>query len=275
MTIWDNPMDPLLRLPAADPLLPWPRYLAAMVLVMIRLSGLMVFAPVFSSEAIPPRVKAVFVLVVSLLLAPVLAALPATHAELGLRSIAGELGVGLAFGLELSLLNEALVFAGQVLGFQFSFSLVNLLDPSSPQQTALLSQLFILLGTLVLLGSGLYREVLLILLHSFAQAPVGAVGLDANQALSIVGALSGVFFAGLQLAAPVVAATILAEVAVAVLGKLSPQLPVMMVAIPAKTLIGYVVLIGSLALWPRFLESCFAVLLDHGSELIRHALRAP
>lgn len=275
MTIWDNPMAPLLPLPAADPPLPWPRYLAAMVLVMIRLSGLMVFAPVFSSEAIPPRVKAIFVLVVSLLLAPVLAALPATHAELGVRSIAGELGLGLAFGLELSLLNEVLVFAGQVLGFQFSFSLVNLLDPSSPQQTPLLSQLFTLLGILVLLGSGLYREVLLVLLRSFAQAPVGAVGLGANQALSIVWALSGVLFAGLQLAAPVAAATILAEVAVAVLGKLSPQLPVMMIAIPAKTLAGYVVLIGSLALWPRFLESRFAMLLDHGSELIRHALRMP
>ena len=35
----------------------WPRFLSAMVLVMVRISGLMIFAPIFSSAAIPPRVK--------------------------------------------------------------------------------------------------------------------------------------------------------------------------------------------------------------------------
>ncbi|MBB6147232.1 flagellar biosynthetic protein FliR [Silvibacterium bohemicum] len=253
----------------------WPRFLAAMVLVMIRLSGLMLFAPVFSSEAIPVRVKTVFVLITSLLLAPMVAALPLAHAELGLPSIAGELSIGLVFGFALTMFSEILIFAGQVLGFQFSFSLVNLLDPNAPLQTPLLSQMFTLLGTLVLLGSGLYRDVLLALLRSFHEAPVGAVWLSGPAALTLVGMLSGVFFAALQLAAPVVAATLLVEVAVSVLGKLSPQLPVMMVAIPAKTLLGYTVLLGSLALWPRFLEGRFSLFLDRGELLMRHAMRLP
>jgi flagellar biosynthetic protein FliR len=253
----------------------WPRFLAAMVLVMIRVSGLMVFAPIFSSDAIPARVKTVFVLATSLLLAPVAAALPLSHVDLGCRSIAGELGLGLVFGLELSMLSEILIFAGQVLGFQFSFSLVNLLDPNASIQTPLLSQMFTLLGTLVLLTSGLYREVLLALFRSFIDAPVGSVWIEGHVALSLVGAFNAVFFAALQLAAPVVAATVLVEVAVSVVGKLSPQLPVMMVAIPAKTLLGYAVLIGSLGLWPRFLESRFSLLLDEGQFLIRHAMRMP
>jgi flagellar biosynthesis protein FliR len=99
------------------------------------------------------------------------------------------------------------------------------------------------------------------------------VWLGGDTALRLVGALNGVFFAALQLAAPVVAATVLVEVTVAVLGKLSPQLPVMMVAIPAKTLLGYTVLIGSLALWPRFIEGQFTLLLDNSQSLIRHAMR--
>ena len=169
-----------------------------------------------------------------------------------------------------------LLFAGQLLGFQFSFSLVNLLDPNSQVQTPLLlSQMFGLLGTLVLLGSGLYREVLLALMRSFRDAPAGAVWLSGSSGLGLVGALNGVFFAALQLAAPVVAATLLVEITVSVLGKLSPQLPVMMVAIPAKTMIGYAVLIGSLALWPRFLEGRFSLLLDSGEALIREATRIP
>jgi flagellar biosynthetic protein FliR len=253
----------------------WPHFLAAMVLVMVRLSGLMLFAPIFSSEAIPARVKTLFVLITSLLLTPMVAALPLAHAVLSLRSIAGELGIGLAFGLALTMFSEILIFAGQVLGFQFSFSLVNLLDPNAPLQTPLLSQMFTLLGTLVLLGSGLYCDVLLALLRSFRDAPVGAVWLSGPAALALVGMLDGVFFAALQLAAPVVAATLLVEVAVSVLGKLSPQLPVMMVAIPAKTLLGYAVLIGSLALWPRFLEGRFSLFLDRGEFLMRHAMGLP
>ncbi len=75
-----------------------------MTLVLVRVSGLMVFAPVFSSAAIPVRVKTVFVLAVSFLLAPVVGAFPRAHVELGVVPILGELSVGLVLGLTLSLL---------------------------------------------------------------------------------------------------------------------------------------------------------------------------
>ena len=54
----------------------WPQYLTAAVLVMVRLSGLMVFAPVFSSSAIAPRIKAGFVFAMTILLAPAVATVP-------------------------------------------------------------------------------------------------------------------------------------------------------------------------------------------------------
>ncbi|HTV04989.1 MAG TPA: flagellar biosynthetic protein FliR [Acidobacteriaceae bacterium] len=252
----------------------WPHFLAAMLLVMVRVSGLMVFAPVFSSAAIPARMKVAFVLAVSFLLAPVVSALPLAHADLGVIPVLGELGIGLLFGICLSLLNEILTFAGQTLGFQFSFSLVNLLDPNSTIETPLLAQMFGLLGVLVLIGAGLDRTILLAFIRSFRDAPVGSVVFDGHRGLPLVFALSGVFFAAVQLAAPVMAATLLVEVVTSVLGKLSPELPVMMIAVPAKTILGYVVLIGSLALWPRFIQSRFSFLLDAAEQLLRHAARA-
>jgi len=250
----------------------WAQYLSAMVLVAVRLSGLMVFAPIFSSGGISTQVKAVFLLAMSVLLAPVVAALPAAHAELGVAAIAGELGVGLVFGFLLSLIDEMLSFTGQVLGFQFSFSLVNLLDPNSSIQTPLLGQMFTLFGTLALIAAGLDRVLLAALLRSFAAAPAGGVVLEARTGLAIVGMAGGIFAAALQLAAPALAATLLVEVAVALLGKLSPQLPVLAITVPAKTMAGYVVLIGSLALWPRFIEARFAGLLDAATGLLRQGL---
>jgi flagellar biosynthetic protein FliR len=58
------------------------------------------------------------------------------------------------------------------------------------------------------------------------------------------------------------------EVAVSLLSKLSPQLPVMNFTVPLKTVIGFSVLSGSLALWPRFIEARFASLLDMAERLI-------
>lgn len=242
--------------------------LESMTLAAVRISGLMIFAPVFSSAAIPPRVKVVFVLAVAYLVAPVVAVFPGAHAELGILPVLGELSVGLVLGLTLSLLFEALNFAGQVLGFQFSFSLVNLLDPNAPVETPLMGQMFGLLGTLVVLGAGLHRTLLAALLRTFATAPVGTVTLDPRTGLALMPIAGGIFSAALQLSAPVIAATLLAELAVALAGKLSPQLPVMAMTIPLKTLLGYGVLIGSLALWPHWIEARFAALLDDAGRLL-------
>ena len=46
----------------------------------------------------------------------------------------------------------------------------------------------------------------------------------------------------------------------------------MIIAVPAKTILGYVVLIGSLALWPRFIEARFSQLLDGAEHVLRHVV---
>jgi flagellar biosynthetic protein FliR len=211
------------------------------------------------------------VLAVSFLVAPVVAQFPRAHAELGLLAVLGELSVGLVFGLTLSLLFESLEFAGQVMGFQFSFSLVNLMDPNAPVQTPLMGQMFGLLGTLTLLGAGLHRTMLAALLRTFATAPVGTVTLDPRAGLALLPMAGGIFAAALQLSAPVLGATLLAELAVALAGKLSPTLPVMALTVPVKTLLGYGVLIGALALWPHWIEGRFTALLDEAGRMLAGA----
>ncbi|HEY3703657.1 MAG TPA: flagellar biosynthetic protein FliR [Terracidiphilus sp.] len=246
----------------------WPTFLSAMTLALIRLSGMVLFAPFFSSNALPVRAKAVFVLAVAYLLAPLVATLPNAHAEVNFTAILGELGVGLVYGLTLALLNEMLLFAGQVMGVQFSFSLVNVMDPSSPIETPLLGELFQMMGTLVIITAGLDRILLASMVRSFRAVPLGTYALMPVTGLGIVRAAGGVFVAAVELAAPVLAATMLVEFSIALMGKLSPQLPVMNLTVPVKTLTGFVILAGSLALWPRFIEGRFSSLLDLAEKLI-------
>ncbi len=246
----------------------WPGYLSAGVLVLVRLSGLMVFAPIFTSGAIAPHVKAGFAVAMTFLLAPVVAAIPGARAVLDAQAVLGELGVGVVFGLSLMLLNEALVFAGTMLGYQFSFSLVNLLDPNTMVETPVLGQMLNWLGVLVLLGAGLDRSLLMAVMRSFCTVPVGQAIVGARTGAALAAMMGGVFLAGVQLAAPVMAAALTVEMTVALIGRLSPQLPVMVMSIPLKTLASYVVLIASLAVWPGWIERHFTALLDVAAKLV-------
>jgi flagellar biosynthesis protein FliR len=246
----------------------WSQYLTAAMLVMVRLSGMMVFAPLFSSPAIAPRIKAGFVFAMTVLLAPAVASVPGARAVLDARSLLGELSVGLVFGLSLMLLNEALTFAGTLLGLQFSFSLVNLLDPNSMIETAVLGQMLGWLGILVIIGSGLDRCLLAAVVRSFSAVPVGQAVMQAKTGITLAMMMSGVFLAGLQLAAPVMAAALAVEVTIGLVARLSPQLPAMVVSIPLKTMVSYVVLLASLAVWPGWIERHFTALLDAAAKML-------
>jgi flagellar biosynthetic protein FliR len=249
----------------------WPTFLTAALLVMVRISGLLVFAPVFNSAAIAPRIKAGFVFAMTVLLAPAVTAIPGAHPTLETTALLGELGVGLTFGLSLMILTESLTFAGALLGMEFSFSLVNLMDPNSQVETPVLGQMLSWLGILVILGAGLDRTLLAALVRSFAVVPLGTAVLQAATSRALIHMASGIFLSGLQLASPVVAAALAVEVTIALIGKLAPQLPTQVIGIPIKTLTAYTVLIGSLAVWPGWIERHFTALLDAAGRLLVRA----
>src|SRR5260370_37596164 len=119
----------ILMQPASQ--LDWSTFLSAMTLALVRVSGMMVFAPSFSASVLPMRAKAALVLAIAFLVSPLVATLPNAHAEMGFAAVLGELAVGLVYGLTLALLNEMLLLAGQIAGGRFIFSLVNLMDPST------------------------------------------------------------------------------------------------------------------------------------------------
>ena len=244
----------------------WQQYVSAAVLVGVRLSGLFVFAPFFGSPAIAPRMKAGFLFALTCLLAPVVPVQGTL--ELGVKSIVGELGVGFVFALCLMMLTEALLLAGALLGMSFSFSLVNLLDPNTMVETPVLGQMLGWLGVLVILGAGLDRVLLAGVVRSFCVVPVGHAVVQAATATALVHMASGIFLAGLQLAAPVMSAALAVEMTVAMVSRLAPQLPAQIIGIPAKTLVSYAVLAGSLAVWPGWIERHFTALLDHAGRLL-------
>ena len=124
-------------------------------------------------------------------------------------------------------------------------------------ETPVLGQMLGWLGLLVVIGAGLDRTMIAAMARSFYAVPVGTAMVHATTGGALAAMIAGVFLGGLQLASPVIAAALMVEVAIALVSRLAPSLPAMVVSIPLKTMVSYVVLIGSLAVWPGWIEQHF------------------
>ena len=245
------------------------RLLTAGVLVMLRFSSALVTMPVFSSPGIPARMKALFVLTLVVILTPPAAYMPGSAPELSVPALLSELAVGITFGLTLAFLNEAVLFSASLMGGAFSFSLANLVDPNSQVETEVLGTVLSWMTMLVLLAAGLHRTMLAALMRTLTTVPVGHALAAGKNGAAIAAMASGIFFSGLQLAAPVIAAALLVEVAVGLISRLAPAMPAQIASVPIKTMVSYAVLIGGLALWPGWIERHFNVLLDAAQRGVR------
>ena len=84
-------------------------------------------------------------------------------------------------------------------------------------------------------------------------------------------AAGGMLVMAVQVALPVLLATILIDISLAFLGRASPQLPVMFVGISVKSVAAFLVVIGTLRDWPGLLERYFGEALAMSEQLMHLA----
>jgi flagellar biosynthetic protein FliR len=183
----------------------------------------------------------------------------------------GEGMIGLLLGLTANFLFEAALLAGQILGVQIGYSLANVFDPQSRADTPVLSELNQMAALLIFLQLNVHHWLLRALARSFTYLPPASRAATLAAAGGLLHAAGGIFLAGLQIAAPSLAATLVADVALGFLGKASPQLPVLFVGIAVKNLLGLAVLIGAIAYWPKLFSEQFAGSVRLGEQLMHLA----
>ena len=183
----------------------------------------------------------------------------------------GETILGLAIGLCLQFILEGAQLAGQVAGFQFSFSLVNIIDPNTNVDTPVLSVFHQFFAVLFFLQLNVHHWILRGLARSFDYVPVGSVTISTAFMRELFHAAGAMWLVGVQMAAPVLLATLVLDVTVGFLTKASPQLPAMLFSIPLKSLVGYGVLAIGIGLWPAIFEKQFVLALGWSERLLHLA----
>ncbi len=246
--------------------------LAGAVFTGARVSGLMVFCPFLGSDAVPMPVKAGLTLLLTVVLHPLhgsamLMPEPWQWAQVAL----GEAMIGLVLGLVANFLFEAALMAGQVLGVQIGYSLANVFNPDTNADTPVLSQFHQLAVLLIFLQLDVHHWLLRALARSFAYLPPGGGTMTLAAVGGLLHAAGGIFLVGVQIAAPSLGATLVADMALGFLGKASPQLPVLFIGLAVKNLVGLTVLIAAMAYWPRVFNQQFAQAMQTAERLLHLA----
>lgn len=249
-----------------------PLILAGLLTIAVRLSGLMLFAPFFGSSVIPPRVKAGLVMAVTLLLFPAVGQSIGTYALIDWPIVVfREFLIGAGMGIAANLAFDATQLAGQIVGMQMGYSLVNLLDPQSQVDTTVVAVFYQSIVMLIFLRMDVHYWLLRAIGDSFLYVPPSAGHLRGLFTLAVLNTCGRVFGLGVQIAAPVLAATLVTDILLGLLGKASPQLPLMMLGPAVKTLLGILILIATLKYWPDFFHKLFQNTLENGNHILHLA----
>jgi len=246
--------------------------IGSVLAVGLRVSGLMLFAPFFGSATIPPRIKIVLVIAITAVLYPVYS----THLGPIAPSqwpmvVASEMLVGIAIGLATTAVFEAAQLAGQVLSVQMGYSLVNILDPNTQVENTVVAMLHQSIAMLIFLTLGVHRWIVRAVAHSFDYLPPGTATINPMLAKALLHEGAVVLQLGVQIAAPVLTATLLVDLVLGLLGKASPQMPLMLLGPAVKSALGVVVFGATVGFWPRLFERYFSESIVYAERLLHVA----
>jgi flagellar biosynthetic protein FliR len=218
--------------------------LFAFLVVLARVSGVFTFVPIpgFTGGGFEP---ARVVLSVSLTIA-LYPFWPVMHEAPGLGKLVGwlliEAALGLTIGLVVGFLAEAFGLFGQMVSLHSGHSFASTIDPTTQADAGLIVVLAQWVGGLLFFTLGLHREVIRIFCRSLEAHPPGSYTLSAATADGVIRIGSTIFSTGLRLAFPVIGLLMMADFALALLGRINAHLQLNSLAFPAKTLSTLVIL---------------------------------
>lgn len=204
-----------------------PETIATFFLVVARVSGLFMVAPLLSNHAIPARVRIALIIMLSLILfplAPKAASLIAVKSDLALiAQIFSEMTIGLILGFVAYLVFAAVQMAGELMGIQLGLAIATIFDPANEGSAGIMTSLYVILGSLFFLALDGHHLILAGLTRSFQIAPVG-LGFNITQTYGITEMAAKAFAVALQIAVPLLVVSTVMNVVFGFITKLSPSM---------------------------------------------------
>ncbi len=219
------------------------------IYIFSRIIGFFRFCPVFNRKEIPGMVKLALALMFTVILigliSPGIADIKAAKDSM-LLSIILNFAVGAIIGYLAQLILIAIDAGADMINMQMGLSSAMVLDPTTSSQVSILTKLFSLLGLLIFIELGGIYWLMQALLRSFEIFPLYATSLPLSQLVNfdyLIKMTSNVLFMGLQIASPVLLATLGQDIILGVISKTAPQVNVFQLSFLFKPVFGAAILV--------------------------------
>ncbi len=244
-----------------DAVLPSPERIGTFILAFVRVSGLLFATPVLGNKNVPPAIRILLALLVTMVVLPIVPLSRLAPESPGfIPALISEVVLGGFLGFIGTLLFAAAELGGQIAGLQMGFAIANVLSPEGELQTSVFSSLLGMTALLVFVMSDAHHLFIAALARSFDTLPPGSFAIDAARTGSLLRMSTGIFRYGLALAAPVLAVTIFITVALGILSRTMPQIDVFFSSFAINIVAGMSVFILSLPFFLAGIERLIDVL---------------
>lgn len=218
----------------------WAR-LTMLLYILMRMSGFVLFSPIFGRSNFPTLFRAGMILVLTwvvFLNTGAAAPVPATVIELVVR-MALELAVGYLVSVVMQMFFYLIPQqAGEIVDNQMALTMSKEYDPSSQSSLSVTSTLLTILMMLLFFQFNGHYTLLRILLSSGNIIPFGQAALGPHLPEAAVELFIECFVLSAKLALPILAAELLGQTGMGILMKVIPQINVFVINMEVKLLIG-------------------------------------
>jgi flagellar biosynthetic protein FliR len=226
-----------------------PAQFEAMVLIFVRVTAMLYVFPVLSSRQIPQQVRLGLGAVLAFL---IYKTVPVPHLEVNAFELivgaVAQIILGVIVGFVASLVFTGIAFAGELIDLQVGFAIANVINPTTNQNVTIIGELELALATLLFVVTDSHYFFIEGIAGSFSLVPLPYITLDPSVAGNIALFFGESFLIVFRIAAPVLVAIFITNVALAFMARVAPQMNVFVVGLPIQITIGLVMMIISLPL---------------------------
>ncbi len=231
-----------------------------------RIAAFIAVVPIFGARIVPTRIRLMIAIALTMVIVPILPPPSAAVNPLGvdgLLTTAAQVMIGLAMGFAVKLIFSAIETGGHLIAQTMGLGFAQMNDPANGVSVPVVSQFYIIVGTLMFLALNGHLVLIDVLAESFTMLPVAMQGISSDGLWVLISWSSWIFTGAVLIALPVMVALLLVNVAFGVMMRAAPQLNVFAVGFPMTLTFGFIFMLVSLPIFlPQF------------SNLIEHALLA-
>ncbi len=242
-----------------------PQQIESLIFIFLRVSACIVSLPVIGNNNIPVKVKGGLSLLIAFLIFPVIRyePVPLDIVPLSLK-MAGEVIIGIMIGLMGRLLFSGIQLAGQLIGFQMGFAIVNVVDPVSSTQVSIISEFQYLLAMLIFFAVNGHHIFLYAIAESYKIIPPLDFHFSASLMEYLIDYSRDLFVVAIKTGAPIIGLLLLTSVSLGLIARTVPQMNIFIVGFPLKIALGLIAIGISL---PLFVKTVSMIFLHAGDNL--------